>query len=126
MRAPAGVAVAAAVAAGYVGAVDPNEAGNYPTCPVLATTGLFCPGCGSLRAVHALTQGDVAAAVELNVLAVLGLMLLAAIWWAWARRSWSGRPRTSVASPTLLWMLLGGVALFTVLRNLSVGAVLAP
>ena len=48
----------AAVAA-YVSMVDPDESGHYPTCPFLYLTGYYCPGCGSLRMVHALTHGQV-------------------------------------------------------------------
>ena len=38
--------------------VDPNQPGHYPTDPFLAITGLYCPGCGTLRALHALARGD--------------------------------------------------------------------
>jgi hypothetical protein len=50
MAAPAAVAAGALAAAALVHVVDPNDSGNYPTCPFLALTGRFCPGCGSLRA----------------------------------------------------------------------------
>jgi len=123
---PAAVAVAAAAAVAYVGTVDPNEPGHYPTCPFLAVTGLFCPGCGSLRAVHALARGDVAAAASSNLLAVLAVLPLTAIWLAWARRSWRGTARDSVAPPLLLWTVVGLVVVFAVVRNLPVGAALAP
>ena len=49
-----GVAVALATLA----TVDPNQPGHYPTCPFLATTGFYCPGCGALRAVHDLLHGE--------------------------------------------------------------------
>lgn len=123
---PAAVAAAAAATVAYVGAVDPNEPGHYPTCPFLAVTGLFCPGCGSLRAVHALAHGDVAAAASSNLLAVLAVVPLAVIWLGWVRRSWRGIPRDSVAPPLVLWALLGLVVVFAVVRNLPLGAALAP
>ena len=41
-----------------VAAVDPHTSGRYPTCPFHAVTGLWCPGCGGLRAVHDLTHGS--------------------------------------------------------------------
>ena len=61
--APLGVAAAAAVVVTTIGALDPNVAGHYPTCPWLALTGTYCPGCGSLRAIHALAHGDPATAM---------------------------------------------------------------
>ena len=42
---------------------------------------------GALRSVHALTHGDVATAVGLNVLTVLGVAALVVIWLRWARPS---------------------------------------
>ena len=43
LRAPLGTAVAALAATAYVGLVDPNEPGHYPTCPFLALTGQVLP-----------------------------------------------------------------------------------
>ena len=126
MRAPLGVAAAAVAASAYVGLVDPNEAGHYPTCPFLAVTGQFCPGCGSLRAVHALAHGDVRTALGLNVLTVLGAVLLAVLWAGWARRRWRGEHRRVIAPAWALYLGLAVVVAFWVVRNLPVGAALAP
>jgi hypothetical protein len=109
-----------------VALVDPNESGHYPTCPFFALTGHFCPGCGSLRAMHALTQGDLAGAAGLNVLALASLPVLAVIWLRWVRRSWTGAPRTQPAPAALIWALAVGVLVFGVIRNLPFGAALAP
>ena len=121
-----GVATVALAAVGLVAAVDPNEPGHYPTCPFLAVTGQFCPGCGSLRAVHAMTHGDLAAALGLNLLTVLAVLPLAVIWLRWARRSWAGTSRTDIAPAPVLWTVLVVVLAFGLLRNLPVGAPLAP
>jgi hypothetical protein len=126
LRAPLGIAAAALAATAYVGRVDPNASGHYPTCPFLFLTGKYCPGCGSLRAVHALTHGDVGAAVGLNVLTVVAVLALAVTWVLWVRRCWTGRPRTAVAPAWTLYLLLAVVGAFWVLRNLPVGAGLAP
>lgn len=123
---PLGVAALAAAAVGVVAVVDPNEAGHYPTCPFLALTGQACPGCGSLRAVHALAHGDVGAALGLNVLTVLAVVPLVVIWVRWLVRTCSGAPRRTVAPAPLLWGLLVVVVAFGVLRNLPGFAWLAP
>ncbi|MBA2769834.1 MAG: DUF2752 domain-containing protein [Sporichthyaceae bacterium] len=126
LRGPSTVAVAASAVVVVLATVDPNEPGHYPTCPVLALTGRYCPGCGSLRAVHALAHGDVAEALSLNLLTVLAVVPLAVVWVQWVRRSWRGRQRSTVAPAAVLWGLLVVVAFFTVLRNLPVGSALAP
>lgn len=109
-----------------VALVDPNEPGHYPTCPFLALTGRFCPGCGSLRAVHALTNGDVTTAVGLNVLTVLAVVALSVIWVRWAQRSWTGSPRRAVLPAAYIWSMLVVVLVFGLLRNVPMGAGLAP
>jgi hypothetical protein len=126
LRAPLATAAAALAATTYVGLVDPNQSGHYPTCPFLAVTGYYCPGCGSLRAVHALTHGDVAAAVGLNVLTVVGIAVVTAFWGLWMVRSWRGRQRTRVAPAWALYLALGAVVVFWIVRNLTMGEALAP
>lgn len=126
LAAPAAVAAAATGGLGYVAAVDPNQAGHYPTCPFLWVTGLFCPGCGSLRTLHALAHLDVAAAVSLNVLVTAFVPLLVLWWVRWSYRRWTGRPRRWLAPGWMLWGLLAAVVGFWVLRNVPAFAVLAP
>ena len=121
--APAATAVGVAAALAYVSAVDPNEPGHYPGCPLQATTGLDCPGCGGLRCVHALVRGDVAAAADQNLLVLLTLPLLVVGWGYWLLRS-LGRisavawPRWIV--PAITTLLLA----FSVVRNIPAVAFL--
>lgn len=124
--APAAVGAAAVAGAVTVALVDPNEAGHYPTCPFLAVTGLWCPGCGTLRAVHALTHGDVATAVDLNVLTVVLLPVLAVAWAGWLA-SRLGRRSAPLPVPTWAGLAIAGaVPGFWILRNLPFGTALAP
>jgi hypothetical protein len=125
--APLGVAVASGVAFVYVGVVDPNQQGHYPTCPFFFLTGLYCPGCGTLRAMHALGHADVVTALGLNPLAVAVVPFLVFRWGRWTLRSWQGRPpRTSLAHPAYIWALFIVVITFGVMRNLPFGHFLAP
>lgn len=127
LRAPVAVAATVVAAVGVLAAVDPNEPGHYPTCPLLATTGLWCPGCGSLRAVHALVGGDVPTALQRNPFTVLVVPFLA---WAWLR--WVGMslgwlpPRRSAAPAWAVWTLLVAVLGFWVLRNVPGLTALSP
>lgn len=129
---PAGTRRPLAVLAGstafvaYVGAVDPNTAGHYPTCPFLLVTGWYCPGCGSLRAVHALAHGDPVTALARNPLLVVSALALGWVWWGWLRRSASGASRQRVAPGWAVWGFLGVVVVYWVLRNLPGLSLLAP
>jgi hypothetical protein len=122
---PIGLAALSLVPLAYVSQVDPNQAGHYPTCPFLWITGWYCPGCGSLRAVHALTHLDVGTALARNPLTVAFVGVLAAMWVAWLQRSVTGRARR-VAPAWVLWTLLGVVCVFWVVRNLPGMQWLAP
>ena len=117
MSAPLAVLGAAAVATAYLAAVDPNQAGHYPTCPFKWLTGYSCPGCGSLRAVHDLATGQVGAALHRNPLTVLAVPFLVVMWGLWVQRRMTGRSRR-VAPAWVLWTLLGVILTFWLLRNL--------
>ncbi len=130
---PAATALVAAGAVAVLHVVDPNEPGHYPTCPFLAVTGLHCPGCGSLRALRALSGGDLLTALDRNPLLVLAVPYLVVAWAAWLLRAagrrlpgplrrLEGRP----APAWVLWVLVALVTAFWVLRNLSWFAWLAP
>lgn len=50
---------------------DPTASPAVPRCPTYAWTGILCPGCGALRALHALLGGNLSAALAFNPLVVL-------------------------------------------------------
>lgn len=119
---------ASAVAAGiFLATVDPNQPGHYPTCPFLAITGWYCPGCGALRAMHDLLHGDLHGALARNPLAVLAVPYLVGAWWAWALRMTGRRtPRSTSLPPWTMWLILGLVVAFGVVRNLPGWTWLSP
>lgn len=125
--APIAVAALAATAVGYLAHVDPNRPGHYPTCPFLLVTGYYCPGCGSLRMLHALAHGDVAEAASFNLLALAVLPLLVFWYLRWTARVWRLRPEPArMARPAGPWSLAVAVAAFWLLRNLPPTDFLAP
>ncbi|MEU4095622.1 DUF2752 domain-containing protein [Streptomyces sp. NPDC026673] len=126
LAAPLGVLGGVAAAFAYVGTFDPNEAGHYPVCPLLHYTGLYCPGCGGLRSAYAVVHGDFGAALGLNALAVAGYALFAVLWTVWLTRALRGRSFEIRLRAVHWWVIAGAVLLFTVVRNLSFGAPLAP
>ena len=112
--------------AGILFSFDPARYGFYPICYLHAVTGLNCPGCGSLRAIHQLLHGHFAAAADLNLLLVLCLPFSA--WWVVRQAgAWLyGQPRTVSIQPVWFWAFLAVCTVFTVLRNLPAFEWLAP
>lgn len=106
--------------------VDPREPGHYPTCPFLLVTGLYCPGCGGMRAVAALTDGNMGAAVGYNPLAVVAVVAVVGVFISWSRRRWLGLPRQVTTRPWVPLTVAGVIAVFWLLRNLPGGAWLSP
>ena len=72
---PAGMLLVFAAIVAFV-FFDPATSGLFPPCPLRYLTGWYCPGCGSLRAMHQLLQGNLRAAWALNPLTVLLLPFL--------------------------------------------------
>ncbi len=123
---PLAVGAAALIGAGYVASVDPNVAGHYPVCPFLAVTGWYCPGCGTLRAVHALAHFDLMTALARNPFAVVVLGYVVLTWLLWLDRRARGRPPRWLAPPWVLYGVLGAILTFWVLRNLPGWTWLSP
>ncbi|NIM07518.1 MAG: DUF2752 domain-containing protein, partial [Armatimonadetes bacterium] len=62
-----------AVAMVFLYKFNPAGTSFYPPCPFNMLSGLYCPGCGSLRALHQLSHGHLLAALYLNPLMVIAL-----------------------------------------------------
>lgn len=123
---PAGVLAGVVGAFAYVGAVDPNQPGHYPVCPLYRLTGLYCPGCGGLRSAHAFIHGDFLTALQDNALAVVGYLGFAVLWTVWVVRAARGRPPRLVLGPVQLWTVGALLLVFTIVRNLPFGGWLRP
>lgn len=89
---PALLLVAAGL--GVIALLTP-AAGLVPPCTWRALTGTYCPGCGTGRAIQALSRGDLLAALRLNQLLLLFVpfALYGAISWVLRRRSIASLPR---------------------------------
>lgn len=123
---PAGVATGVVAATAYVWAVDPNRPGHYPLCPTFALAGIYCPGCGMLRATHDLSHLDVAGAMAMNPLAVplyVGVVLLFAVW---VRARWRGRTLRWDPPTWMPAFLAVSFVAFTLARNVPGWTWLAP
>lgn len=127
---PTALGVLGLVGAAILHLADPNDPGNfYPPCPWLSLTGTVCPGCGTTRALAALTHLDLVGAASMNLLLVLCLPFMAYAYLSWLTRSLRTTPtrrRVVVVRPWLAWSILGVFVAFWVLRNLPWFSFLAP
>ncbi|MFD9976237.1 DUF2752 domain-containing protein [Streptomyces sp. NPDC059017] len=126
LAAPLAAMAVVAGAFAYVSAVDPNEPGHYPVCPLLRFTGIYCPGCGGLRSAHAFVHGDLGTAFGANAVAVAGYLVFAVFWVVWLVRAVRAKPVRIALRPVWWWGLGALLAVFTVVRNLPFGSGLIP
>jgi len=127
LRAPLWSIVGLAAATAALHVRDPHVHGSWGLCPLYATTGIYCPGCGGLRGVNDLTDGHVWQAASSNLLLVLAIPFALVVLGRWTYAAWTGRdvaavPPMSRAVKTGLILL---VVAFTLVRNVP-GSWLAP
>lgn len=96
---------------------NPEKTVWMPHCPSHMLTGYDCPGCGTLRALHALMHGDVAAAWNYNAAVFFALPVMAALAVAPHTRPHSPLRRFADSRRTPIAVFIALVA-WTVFRNL--------
>ena len=98
---------------------DPSQT-SFPVCPFYGLTGLYCPGCGTLRCLHALLHADLRSALDHNVLTVFFVPLLVVAWLSAGRAGIGGRHRPRTWNPPrwVGWTSAAAFSLFWILRNI--------
>lgn len=106
---------------------DPHEA-TWVLCPFKFLTGYPCPGCGGLRAINLLGNGEFVAAVSSNLLAVALVPIVAVAWllWFWRRARGDADARMISLSNSVLAIGVVAAVVFGVLRVTPWGSWLAP
>lgn len=102
--------------------IDPAQPGRYPRCPMVVTTGLDCPGCGSLRGTHAFLNGRPLEGLRRNPALVLAF---AAFGWLLVHEVALAVAGRRIAEPQLgpraIWILFAAILIWFALRNLFPG-----
>jgi hypothetical protein len=98
---------------------DPATSGVFPPCPVWYLTGWYCPGCGSLRAIHQLLHGNLHAAWSMNPLMILLLPFVCYGLASHALGAIRGRGLPQLFLPAIWIRALGAVIIvYGIVRNL--------
>ena len=119
-RLQSGAVVSAIIICGaFLFFLNPAQSQCYPPCLFHKLTGLYCPGCGSLRAFHQLLHGHLLTALSLNPLMVLMLPFLG---YAFTSRIFlliRGKALPRIFIPAFwLWLLFAGIIGYWILRNI--------
>lgn len=97
----------------------PGETIIFPHCPFHTLTGFFCPGCGSLRAIHELLHGRIVSALDLNPLMVISIPFLGYAFLSYSLFLTRGKRLPQIIKrPVWIWLILSIIIIFWVLRNL--------
>ena len=98
---------------------DPTRYQFYPVCAFHQVTGLLCPGCGSLRAMHQLLHGNLASAFHFNPFLILTLPIAAAYFgFSYCRPAPLSEPSRCAVHWKWWWIFLVLALAFTVWRNI--------
>lgn len=114
-------AFAAAMALAAAAVVADPETTHVPLCPLHAATGLYCPLCGGLRAVHALSRGALGTALHDNVLVVAAIVIAPLM-----TLSFRVTRRSDAVSRRLLVAVVAVAVVFAIVRNLPMAATFRP
>lgn len=111
--------------AGYIlYTYNPAVTAMYPPCPFLYLTGLYCPGCGSLRAIHHLLHGNLLHSLAFNPLLLATIAFIPYLGYKVYRNQKvpadSTRSAARALSPQVYRVVLGIILIFWVLRNIPV------
>ena len=101
---------------------DPTATDSYfPGCPLYNTTGIYCPGCGSQRALHSLLHLDFKSVLSYNLLFIpaTGVVLYNVFVRIYNRVSSRQIPNV-IYTKTFAIIVLIVILIFWVLRNLPI------
>lgn len=99
----------------------PGHSSIFPPCPFYWATGLYCPGCGTLRGIHLLLHGNIIGALDSNPLMLISApFMLYAFIVSFFREVFQYRLPAPRISATHVFILLTIILCFGILRNIDV------
>ena len=108
---------------------NPSEYNIFPKCVFYSETGLYCPGCGSQRAIHQILNGNILTGLSHNFLIILLVLVLAYDAVVISINSTLKKSyKNSLHKSTTTYVILVLVILFWVFRNIDLYpfSILAP
>lgn len=100
---------------------NPSEFTFFPKCPFHSITNLYCPGCGSQRAIHDILHGNIIEGLKHNALILLlALVLIYELIVLLMRSIFKKTMYNVLHNSKTTYTLLYLVILFWALRNINV------
>ena len=87
---------------------NPSDISYFPKCPFLALTGYQCPGCGTLRGIHALLHFRIVDALRYNLLMVASIPVII-LMLIWPRFRFDVISARVILAVTLFWWLIRNI-----------------
>ena len=101
--------------------LNPSASSFFPPCPIHKITGLYCPGCGSLRALHQLFNGNILRAFRFNPLMIVALPFISYSFLSYILDGIIGKRLHGIFIPAFyIWLILAIILLFGILRNIRI------
>ena len=98
---------------------NPATSSLYPSSPFRTLTGLYCPGCGTLRALHQLLHGHFITAFGLNPLMMISLPFMICSYINYGFEAIKGKPLWQISiPPQWIWFILQAIITYWIVRNI--------
>lgn len=100
---------------------NPESSSLFPPCPFRYLTGFYCPGCGSMRALHQLLNGHLLKAADRNILMIISLPFLMSYFVLSCASTILEKPLPAISlSSGWIWAVCWLIIAYWVLRNTPV------
>ena len=109
--------------------LNPAEHEIFPKCIFYSTTGYYCPGCGSQRAIHNLLHLNFGGVISNNILFLPAVLLLIYHYsFAFLNKKLNWKLPNIFYIKSTPWIILSIIIVFWIIRNLPVYpfSILAP
>jgi len=98
--------------------VNPSNINLFPKCPLYSSTGIYCPGCGSQRALHDMLNFKFKEMIGHNFLFLFGIIIIIYHFIVEGILYFKGKDYNLLYKPKTPIIILIIVILYWILRNI--------
>ena len=100
---------------------NPSEYSFFPKCPFHSITGLYCPGCGSQRAIHEILHLNILEGLKHNFLIIILIFILGYPFVLnLLTKAYNKNFNNILHNPKTTYTILVLVILYWILRNIDI------